>query len=308
MSLPYIPQSIAPAITVTHGDCKFATYLWRTKAPYKGRIIFIHGYRDSQEIYYWAFEQLMAAGYDVFYFDQRGEGNTVLTDGSKGTTDDEKAFEGVDFFVEYNLKQLKQESKPSNLAFLTVSMGGGIGLNYAAIGKHIDKIFAEVNIAPLVLLHEKTYPGIVVEWISRILCCIPFCKTIKVKTEVKPEYISADPAVVEYLEEKSKEPLYGTVIEARDFIQRGRRLLTPEYYEKVDKNLPILICHGDDDKVNDYEGSREFIEKVNGVPGMKNKQLIVYPGGQHVLLADAKPIRDKCMKDLLAFLAKYEVK
>ncbi|VEU22694.1 DEKNAAC103735 [Brettanomyces naardenensis] len=306
---PYQPSISPLERVITVGDCKYYTYIWkrdRDPSAYKGRILFIHGYRDSQQVYYYTFEKLTEAGYDVFYFDQRGEGKTVLTNGKKGTASEETALGAVDYFIEFNLKELADEGKPSRLSILSVSMGGGIALNYSAIGRYRKKLTCIVNIAPLILLHEKTYPGIVTETLVRGLCVAPFMRSLHVKTYIHPEYIAGDPVYEEYLRARmEKKPLYATLVESRDFVLRGRRLLSEEYYGKVEKELPILICHGDADYVNDVEGSKKFFEKVNGVKGMKNKRLIIYPKGRHVLYIGAEETREKALKDTIEFLDEF---
>lgn len=69
---PYIPKEIEPVIKdVTLGDCIFKTYTWYTpQEQCKGRIIFVHGYRDSVELYYRHNEFYALNGYDYFYFDR----------------------------------------------------------------------------------------------------------------------------------------------------------------------------------------------------------------------------------------------
>ncbi|VUG17359.1 DEBR0S2_05028g1_1 [Brettanomyces bruxellensis] len=311
--LPYFPKKVTPSEKVIPvADCNFHTYFWsveRDPKDYKGRILILHGYRDLRQVYYYFLEQLALNGYDVFYFDQRGEGETVLKNGKKGTTNDEHAFKAVDYFIEYNQKELEQEAKEGKvdkakkLSILSVSMGGGISLNYAAIGKYASNLAGMVNIAPLILLHEKTYPGRITEFVVRTLCAIPGCQSLHVKTNLHPEYISGDSKYSEYIRERDrKSPLSATLVESRDFILRGRRLLLPAYYKKVDKELPILICHGDTDYVNDIEGSRKFLEKLKEVPGMKNKKIIEYRNGRHELFIDRPEIRDKVINDVVEFL------
>ncbi len=316
--VPYVPKDVIPVEKVIPvADCNYHTYFWTTEREpkdYKGRILILHGYRDLRQVYYYFLEQLALKGYDIFYFDQRGEGKTVLKNGEKGTTNDYHAFKAVDYFIEYNQKELEQEDKDGKvgeakkLSILSVSMGGGISLNYAAIGKNASQLASMVNIAPLILLHEKTYPGRVTEYLVRALCAIPGCQTLHVKTDLHPEYVSGDPKYIEYIRKRDrKNPLSATLVESRDFIFRGRRLLEPEYYEKVDKELPILICHGDTDYINDISGSRKFIEKLKGVPGMKNKRIIEYPNGRHELFIDTPEIRDKLIADVVEFLDSVHV-
>ncbi|ODV87569.1 hypothetical protein CANARDRAFT_194303 [[Candida] arabinofermentans NRRL YB-2248] len=289
-------------------DCNFATYTWPNTAPeFKGRILLVHGYRDAYGVYQRFFDFMNANGYDVFYFCQRGEGATRYKDGSIGTTNDYHCSRDLDFMIDYNLKDLENQGKPLKLSLLGHSMGGGIVLNYAIDGTHRSKLTSVTTTAPLITLAPETTPSLAIEYVVRFCCTfLPFTRTSKVKTSLNSSYLTADPQFLEYFESQGRRPeaLSGTLIETRDFIMRGRKLLKPEFYSKTDKKLPILICHGDEDKINYCASSDSFINKCLGsIEGMQNKKFISYPGGRHCLLIDL--MYEQVQNDLLDFYNTY---
>lgn len=305
---PYIPKEIEPVIRdVTIDDCIFKTYTWYTpQEQCKGRIIFVHGYRDSVELYYRHNEFYALNGYDYFFFDQRGEGKTKLVDGTKGFGDDNHAYKALDDFIELNLKEMKEQGKNSHLHLMSHSMGGGIALNYAINGKYRDKIKTLTTIGPLITLHPKTDPGLPIEYLVRSLCMFNFGKKIRVKTPLKHEYLTGDKDYQNFIQNKSNtENLDGAFVEARDFILRGRNLLKPSVYSKIDPKLPVLICHGECDFINDIEGSKSFMHSINSIEGMENKVFKSYPNGRHALHIDIPEVYLPLETDLLDFINKH---
>ncbi|GMG39938.1 unnamed protein product [Ambrosiozyma monospora] len=186
------------------------------------------------------------------------------------------------------------------------SMGGGIVLNYLSHGKLKDKINAYCAGGPLILLHPDTLPAKPLEWIVRAVCCLPFGKTLKVKTALKMDYITGDPVYHEYLTKKSNtENLSGTFVETRDFILRGRDLLTDASLSTVSKTKPLLIVHGDNDHINDCNASELYIEKLNKIEGMKNKELVKVENGRHCILFDAEPVATTAKTAVLKFFDEF---
>lgn len=315
--VPYVPKGLKPVIKyVPHDDCNYATYFWtkeRKPEDYKGRVLFVHGYRDTQPGYYYLFEQLVNHGWDVLYYDQRAEGHTVfLHKGEKGTTSEKYAYVSVDFFVDYNIREMESLAKagtiPSagKLSLLGCSMGGGLTLNYIVIGKNRKKVTAVVEDAPLIKMNKASGPSGAQELALKTLSYIPWCQNMRVKTPLNSRYITGDAKFQKYLDKRSRDtPLSCTIVEANDNVVRGKRLLKPEFYQRIDKNLPILICHGESDGINDFDTSKEFTRKLNAIPGQKNKKFIAYPGGHHELFMEVPEIRDKFIQDVEDFLSEY---
>lgn len=305
--LPYTCKEIAPVETdLTLDDCVFRTYTWNaSKDNWKGRVIYIHGYRDRHEFIYELAEKVAKTGFDFFYFYQRGEGETRLVNDEKGVSDDYYAYKGIDDIIEYNVGHLKKKNLPPKLHLMGHSMGGGLTLNYACHGKYKTEIKSFSATDPLILLHKDTYPGIFVELVVRAICSFKFGRYKRVKSPLRAEFMTADPVYLEYLNSiTNPEGLDGAFVETRDFILRGRKLLSPEIYTQIDRNVPLLICQGEDDHICDLFGSKKFIDSLNSLPDMKNKALITYPEGKHCITMDIPAVRNKAIEDLVHFVEK----
>ncbi|GMM27662.1 acylglycerol lipase [Martiniozyma asiatica (nom. inval.)] len=311
---PFKPVNIEPTPgTIEIDDCIFKTYTWGVpdNVVRKGRIVYVHGYRDAHGGYHRHFEFFAQNGYDCFFYYQRGEGETKLVSGKKGVSDDYWALKGVDDMIQFNVKLLKGNEK---LHLMGHSMGGGIVLHYAINGKFKDKISSFSTISPLVTLHDKTYPGFGIELIVRSVCLLPWGKTIRVKTPLMVEFLSGDKLIQQHIE-SSIDPanMDGAFVETRDFILRGRNLLKKETYKAIDKKTPLLIVHGDNDNINDYKGSVKFMDALvaEGLSDKEqdqqegNKIIKIYEGGRHCLHIDKEDISWQMTEDLLEFINKY---
>lgn len=306
---PYQCSDIEPVEKdITFDDCIFRSYTWYApKDKWKGRVIFIHGYRDSHDFYYELGETIAKEGFDFFFFYQRGEGESKLTDNTQGVTNDHYAYKAIDDMILYNVAELEKQKLPPTLHLMGLSMGGGLTLSYACHGPYREKIQSFAAIAPLIVLHKDTNPGKILEWAVRAICLFDFGKQLRVSSPLKSEYIAGDPQYKEYLESiTDTNGLQGAFVETRDFILRGRRLLNKEIYSQVDPNVPLVILHGDDDHINSYAASAEWINSVNGIHGMKNKQLLSYKNGKHNLVIDIPEIRNRVISDLVHFLHENE--
>lgn len=307
LSPPYVCKDIIPVDdNLQIGDCIFRTYTWLApKEIWKGRIIFIHGYRDNHVLYNEFAENIAKAGYDFFFFYQRGEGETRLVDNTKGVSNDYFAYKAIDDMIDYNLKYLEEKKMPLKLNLMGHSMGGGLALNYLCTGKYKTKLISVSVIGPLVTLHEKTHPGLLIEYIVRFICLFKRGQHLRVNSPLKAEYIAGDEIYQKYIG-ASIDPsgLNGAFVETRDFILRGRSLIDGKKHLLVDNEIPVLVCHGESDYVNDVNGSKKWINLVKSKPGMKNKDIITYSQARHNVLIDKPEIRSKITADIIEFLNK----
>lgn len=306
---PYEPRDIFPVDdSLEIDDTIFKTYTWNVPegVEWKGRVVFVHGYKDSFKTYHRHFEYFAKNGYDVFFFYQRGEGETKLKNGQRGIATDFYAYKGVDDMIEFNINLLKSQNKPLNIHLMGHSMGGGIVINYAITGKYLKDIKSFSTFAPLVTLHKNTDPGLPTEYLVRFLCLTSFGCNLRVPTPLKPNYLTSDPKMAKFIEDNVDiSNSDGAFVETRDFILRGKHLLKPKLYTKLGKDVPLLICHGDDDSINDFQGSQKFIDSVNSIDGMQFKEIKIYPNGRHCLHVEMEEIALPMAKDMLDFINKF---
>ena len=68
------------------------------------------------------------------------------------------------------------------------------------------------------------------------------------------------------------------------------------YFSALELKIPLLILHGEADKLVPPAGSRKFFEKVN----LNDKELQIYPGGYHEPHNDIE--HETVLKDLERWL------
>lgn len=302
---PHVCKEIPPVEKdIPIDDCVFRSYKWpAAKDNWKGRVLFVHGYRDHHQLYNELAESVAKAGFDFFFFYQRGEGESRLVDNSKGVSDDYYAYKALDDMIEYNLKELSDEKLPAKLHLMGASMGGGLILNYACHGLYRDKIKSLSALSPLIVLHKNSYPGKLIEYIVRTICVFDFGKKLRVNSPLNLEYITGDEEYQKFMRSLGDtKALNGAFVETRDFILRGRNLLTEQVYSGMDSRVPVFICHGENDNITDVNGSKAFISALNSIDGMENKKISTYPDGRHQLTADIPGVRHQVIADLINFL------
>lgn len=313
MDPPYKPTLTPELGEITLDDCIFTTYRWKVpnaQSNPRPMILLVHGYRDHHAAYSELAETLVKKlNVDVFFFYQRGEGTTRLVNGRRGVTNDAHAYAAIDAMI------AKAASDPTvtEIHLLGHSMGGGLVLNYACgcggrerngnneSSYHINSVKSIVACAPLIELHPHTHPGQLIEWVVRAVCALPWTKTLRVKSPLDVEAITGDPQWQDWMRASiDPKTLNGAFVETRDFILRGRALLSDQVIQCIARNLPILVCHGDADKINDVRASREWVGKAsnveNAVVSMKE-----YKDGRHSLMVDAKPVREAFLHDVTEF-------
>lgn len=63
--------------------------------------------------------------------------------------------------------------------------------------------------------------------------------------------------------------------------------------------VPFVILHAEQDKLCNVQGSRALFEKAQA----KDKQLKVYPDGQHHLYRETKTIRQEALDDTVSWIS-----
>ncbi|KAH3667270.1 hypothetical protein OGAPHI_002919 [Ogataea philodendri] len=270
--------------SVEFEHCVFPTYLYHHSGAYKGRVVIVHGYRDLHEFYFGLINVLTAGGYDVFFYFMRGEGTSKPASNSYASNDDSRVYKDMDFIIKRNLDQLQPAEK---LNLFGHSLGGALVLCYAAIGTYKDRLRCVASCAPLIELAPETGVSLVEEWALRTVChFVPPARYIRIKTPLRVEFLSTLPEIQQHiLNRESTSQLRGTLVEARDFVLRGRRLLHQDFYSQISTELPVAIFHGDDDHINDCRASQKFIDGLQKI-GNKHAQYHEFKDGRHELLAE----------------------
>lgn len=293
--VPYTSIGQSTIETVPYAKLNFKTVKWAVPEgkQYKGKIIFVHGFFEHSTIYTEFFDKLSQAGYEVFFFDQRGAGET-----SKGKylgkTDEFHTFDDLNFMIKSQLDLRKDKSEKFYL--LGHSMGGGICLNYAIYGKYRDDIRGVLVTGPLVTLHPKTQPNVLVRALQPVInAAVP---GLKIDSKIEYDFITSHEGWKNYIKLHDTK-LIGTVRQFNDMFVRGEKLLKKDHVAKFKKDIPVLVFHGTQDYINNIEGSKKFIELL---PDTVDKKIIPVEGGRHSLFLERAEIFDPLFVQVLEFL------
>lgn len=297
MSNPYTATTTPSTEFIKFNGANFKTVTWKVpeNVAYKGKIIYVHGFCESLDLYIQLFDDLALQGYETFFFDQRGSGDTSPGK-AYGITNESHVFNDLDYFVEYNLKLRKD---PEEKFFLGGhSMGGGIVLNYGIHGKHVKDFKGIFACAPMVSLHPTSKPASIVKLVGSIVSKV--APNIKLDSGLKVANITHNVPYQEYVTANVKiQPLIGSLKLFDDMMNRGDKLLKPEYAAKWNKDTALLILHGSSDEINDFNGSKKFFGLLkDGV----DKEFYASEGGRHSLFIEDEEWYKPVFAKVVSFL------
>lgn len=293
--LPY-ERKIEPVVErVPYNGANFFTATWKVpeSVKYRGKIIYVHGFCEHSEVYAQVFDFWAEHGFEVFFLGQRGAGETSPGKDA-GRTDEFHTFDDLDFFIKRNLDA--REDKLEKFIMAGHSMGGGISLNYGIRGKYRDDFKAIVTTGPLVLLHPKTQPNIILRTFQPFVTGL--LPNFKMNSDLKYDHITSDEAWKDYIKKHDKK-FIGTIRQLSDMITRGEELVNKEYAAKFSPDIRLLICHGNKDYINDVEGSKKFLSVL---PDSVKAEFFEVEGGRHSLFIERDELRIPVFERVLKFL------
>jgi alpha-beta hydrolase superfamily lysophospholipase len=247
----------------------------------QGLILVAHGLGEHRGRYEHVADRLTALGLRVAIPDHRGHGK------SGGPRCDTRDISEFTADLETVRKATLVEGAPTYL--LGHSMGGLIALDYAL--DHQADLSALMLSGALVLPGEDQPPWLVA--IAKVLGkVVPTLGTLA----LDPHSVSRDPKVVaDYI----ADPLnYHGKVKAGTGAALLNRLQTfPARLPSL--TLPLLVMHGEKDKLTNPEGSK----LVDKLAGSTDKTLIIYPELFHEIFNE--PEQDQVLTDLTTWLEKH---
>ncbi len=253
---------------------------WLPAGNKRAVIALIHGLGEHSGRYQNVVDVLVPQGYAIYSFDHRGHGRSPdrqcahVNDWSEYRND-------VRAFV-----QLVQQREPGLPLFLYGhSMGGLITLEYVL--HHPEGLAGVIASAPAVSAVEA----------SPLLLAVG-----RLMSRLKPEFsldsgldaagISRDTAVVEAYQ---KDPFVHGKVSARWSVAFTGAIAWTQAHA-AEFQPPLLILHGEADRLVAPSGSQTFFEKVR----QPDKKRIVYPGGYHEPHNDIQ--KEQVLADVAAWL------
>lgn len=254
---------------------------WRPHGEARSAVAIVHGFAEHSGRYGFLVDHLVARGHAVYGFDLRGFGRSP---GRRGHIDDWAEYRGD---VGAFLAEVRKSGLPVFL--LGHSMGGLIVLDYGL--RRPEDLAGAIVSAPGLRPVGAAKPHLVA--IARFLSRI--WPTFSLDLGLDPTAISRDPEVVEaYLDDPLRHPR-GTVRWGTESLAAIRRIKA----HATEWTLPLLMVHGEDDRIAAASGTRAFFERVP----IADKELHVYEGGYHEPHNDVD--RDRALGDVADWLERH---
>ncbi|HYO58186.1 lysophospholipase [Archangium sp.] len=234
---------------------------WRPEGEPHAVLAIVHGFGEHSGRYQNVVGHLVPKGHAVYGFDLRGHGRSPGQRGHIGSWSEYR--EDVRAFLRW--VSARESGRPVFL--FGHSMGGLIVLDYAL--RHPE------GLSGIIASGTPLNPGGVATPLlvatARILSRV--WRTFPIHLKLAKGALSRDPAVVSaYL----ADPL----VHSQTTVRFGTESLDTIEWVKAhasELRLPLLMVHGEADRINLVSGTRDFFEAVR-VP---DKKLFVVPGGHH---------------------------
>lgn len=237
-----------------------------TEKQSKGLIVIVHGHGEHGDRYQGVAEQMTASGLTVVSYDLQGHGR------SEGKRGHMNAMSAAIYDVIRVIDEARDRHPDLPVFLYGHSMGGNIALNTAIAQK--PDIHALILTSPWLSLAFR--PPKLKEWIGRglasILPALPVPSGLKQEDLFRPSELAIPPV--------KNDPLCHTIITPRTFLEVDR---AGEWALRNANELrvPLLLLHGDADKITSYEASKQLAEKLGSRCDWFSKD-----GGYHELHND----------------------
>jgi alpha-beta hydrolase superfamily lysophospholipase len=262
------------------GGIRIVYDVWTPDTQPRGVVVLAHGYGEHARRYDHVAARFGRAGLATYALDQRGHGRA----GGKRV----RVRHMKEFVSDYReLVRLAREENPDlKVVVLGHSMGGGIVFAYGV--QHADDYDLMILSGPAIAAHEgvSKAKAIVGKAIGSVFPNLPI-------EAINADHVSRDPEVVaaykaDPLVYRGKVP--AGIGKALLVVGEKRHLLAPGI------TAPLLVVHGEEDKLVAAEGSRRLVEHV----GSNDVELKIYPDLFHEVFNE--PERDRVLDDVVEWI------
>ena len=242
-------------------DISLYSRSWLPEVPARAVIALVHGFGEHSGRYMNVIDHLVANQYGIYGYDLRGHGNSP---GQRGH---------IDSWVEYRidllnfLRMVRVQQSGCPIILMAHSMGALIALDFilSENEKLAGVIISGTPIDPVGV--AKPFLIALARVLSRIYPRFP------IELGLEHDALSRIPAVVKAYKE---DPLVHGKVSAR---WGTESLSAVESVKSQAENIqiPILMIHGEADRLDSAEGARRFFDKIL----FHDKEFLCYPGGYH---------------------------
>jgi len=229
-------------------------------------VALVHGFGEHSGRYAWLVEYLVGQGFVVYGYDHRGHGRSP---GPRGHIRGWDEFRGD---LHAFLAMVREREPGLPLFLYAYSLGGLIGLEFLLRHPEVRIDGAVISSPPMGAIGVSPLLQAVSRVASRLW------PGLGMNTGLDPSTISRDPEALRAL---AADSLSHTRATAR-FGTEMAAAVAWSHANAHTLRLPILIVHGEDDRLVDPEGSRAFFARLTGPDRARR----TYAGGHHELHND----------------------
>lgn len=219
---------------------------WQPDANAKAVVSLVHGLNEHSSRYAHVAAALNQAGYAVLAFDHHGHGRSG---GARGHIPSSSVFlESLDLLL-----QEAEQRFPGKVRFLYGHSLGGIVVLYYTLSRQPALAGVIATSAGLrTALEEQKFKAALTKWLS------PFLPKLSIPTGLDPGQLSRDPEIVAaymrdpLVENQATLGLARSALEAIQYVFNHAR----------EFQLPLLLMHGDHDRIAYPRSSQEFASLV----------------------------------------------
>ncbi|CAH1241391.1 MGLL [Branchiostoma lanceolatum] len=285
---PRTPQGVLystlPHLVNADGKHLFCKY-WEPKEQSPRMLMMIcHGYAEHCLRYEQIAGDLSKEGILVFSHDHVGHGQ------SEGRRADVTSFHEYVRDVLQHVDKVRAEHPGLPVFILGHSMGGAIT---ALAAMERPDLFSGVILSGAMIIWDPNLaPSCFLVWISKPLAAIfPRLKVRKIDSRL----ITSDPAQAKaYADDRL---IYHDAATVRQSVQMFGAM-TKILDNAATFNPPVLILHGEEDRINSPEGSRVLYENCSSA----DKQLKLYPGLFHEILNESPEEAETVRRDIVTWV------
>lgn len=251
---------LATEFSLLHLGLSLHAYHWpATGSPHGKAIGIIHGLGEHGGRYANVAAYFCAQGYEVFAFDHQGHGQS---EGAKGTIQSWESF-----VLQINTFRSAIEGAldtPHELILWGHSMGALVLLDYLVSRPEASTLHGAVVTSPPLKLGNPP-PSIIANFASLAALIAPrFTKS----NELNAEDLSHDPTVVrDYTIDPNNHDRVSMLL-GYEMLARGDQFLSSAgggiLSQPLNIPVPMLLMHGDADRICDIDGSRQFVKAAVG--------------------------------------------
>jgi alpha-beta hydrolase superfamily lysophospholipase len=253
------------------------TRSWLRQDPQK-IIVLVHGYGEHSGRYEHVASDLTREGFEVHSYDHQGHGR------SGGTRCYVRRFEHLIDDLEGFIATLRSQRPPRPVVVVGHSMGGLVVAGYAS---QRNPQVAGVATSGAALKVSEDIPRTRVIAAHALKCIAP---RLALSTQLDPEALSRDPEIVRaYVADPLVQSKITTSLASEMF-----RAMKHTSAEGV--SVPMLLLHGEDDRLCPPAGSREFYEGLQVGP----RAFRTYPELRHEIFNE--PERATVLDDLVGWI------